>query len=174
MTTPRRPPDEADARDDSSALDVEPSEDEARAAAELREALADPALVNEDADLLRSLALAETPRPLGVDEHRALLERAIAGARERPRQGGRVIRVAFGAAVATLAIAASFAVLVHPMSEAPAPTFALATLAHVRSTQPLFTEPFARRGGESSRIDRIALARASDLRDNEFSRWGVR
>jgi len=51
----------------------------------------------------------------------------------------------------------------------------------VRSTQPLFEEPFqasaatgARASHGSARIDRIAMARASDFRENEFSRWGAR
>jgi hypothetical protein len=63
---------------------------------------------------------------------------------------------------------------------------------HARSTQPLFDEPFevrrsasegqlkktasggATRPRGSSRIDRIAMARAGEFRDNEFSRWGAR
>jgi hypothetical protein len=175
MTTPRRPPHAAEASDGSSPTDAEPSEQEARAAAELRDALSNPSLANEDAELLRALALAETPRPLGADEHRAILERALSRAQAAPTREvrrrtrtGRVIQVAFGAVTATLAIAASVVFLVEPKGE-PAPA-----LARVRSTQPLFVEPFARVGGESSRVDRIALARASDFRDNEFSRWGVR
>ena len=32
----------------------------------------------------------------------------------------------------------------------------------------------SQRDGETTRIDRIAMARAADLRDNEFARWGVR
>ena len=46
-------------------------------------------------------------------------------------------------------------------------------LAIHRSTQPLFREPFAAVGGETSRVDRIAMARGADLRDNEFAKWGV-
>lgn len=45
-----------------------------------------------------------------------------------------------------------------------------------RSTSDLFdaTTPFPRTGGESARVDRIASARASDLRANRFASWGVR
>jgi len=43
-----------------------------------------------------------------------------------------------------------------------------------RSTQALFTDPFAPTGGESARIDRIAMARGADLRDNQFAKWGAR
>jgi hypothetical protein len=166
MTTPRRPPDEP------TLPEPPPSEEEARAAEELRDALANMERVNEDADLLRALALADRPRPLGADEHRAILERAFAAADARPRRTGRLIRITFGAVAASLAVAASVVLLVQP-GEPPRST-AAAVLAHVRSTQPLFREPFARQGGESARVDRIALARANDFRDNEFSRWGVR
>jgi hypothetical protein len=168
MTTPRRPH-EADAPPEPS-IDAEPSPEEARAASELREALANPALPNDDAALLRALSLAQTPRPLAAGDHQAFLERALRKA--RPERRGQVIRVAFGAITATLAIAASVVFLVQPSATSlPAPT---AALARVRSTQPLFDGPFAHQGGESSRVDRIALARASDFRDNQFTRWGVR
>jgi hypothetical protein len=45
-----------------------------------------------------------------------------------------------------------------------------------RSTQELFdaSKPFPRSGGESARVDRIATARAADLRANRFAAWGVR
>ncbi len=45
-----------------------------------------------------------------------------------------------------------------------------------RSTQDLFdaATPFPRSGGESARVDRIATARAADLRANRFASWGVR
>ena len=50
----------------------------------------------------------------------------------------------------------------------------MAASAVSRSTQALFPERFAATGGETARIDRIAMARATDLRDNEFAKWGVR
>lgn len=45
-----------------------------------------------------------------------------------------------------------------------------------RSTTDLFdaATPFPRTGGESARVDRIAGARAADLRANRFAAWGVR
>ncbi|MEM1032578.1 MAG: hypothetical protein AAF928_13835 [Myxococcota bacterium] len=45
-----------------------------------------------------------------------------------------------------------------------------------RSTVELFdpAEPFAARGGESDRVERILASRASDLRRNRFAAWGVR
>ena len=60
-------------------------------------------------------------------------------------------------------------------SAAPAPAVLAKELIRARSTQTLFDPgtPFARRGGESSRVDRIARARAADLRANRFAAWGV-
>ena len=52
----------------------------------------------------------------------------------------------------------------------PAPRIA------ARSTQEMFdaATPFPRSGGESERVDRIAAARAADLRANRFAAWGIR
>jgi hypothetical protein len=45
-----------------------------------------------------------------------------------------------------------------------------------RSTDDLFDphKEFPKTGGESARIDRIAMARTSDLRQNRFAAWGVK
>ena len=64
------------------------------------------------------------------------------------------------------------------VAQAPAATAAAEQRARIaaRSTSDLFdaTTPFPRTGGESARVDRIASARASDLRANRFASWGVR
>jgi hypothetical protein len=80
-----------------------------------------------------------------------------------------LIRVSFGVAGA-LALAAGVALFVGRTLAPAAPPV---ELAHLRSTQPLFDHPF-RSGEGSARVDRIAMARSSDLRDNRFARWGVR
>ncbi|MCC6524788.1 MAG: hypothetical protein IT373_19175 [Polyangiaceae bacterium] len=51
-----------------------------------------------------------------------------------------------------------------------------AAFIQARSTQALFdpAQPFPARGGESERMDRIARARAADLRANRYASWGVR
>ncbi len=149
------------------------SELETHAAAELREALADPSRSNADADFARSLALAHAPRELAPEEHRAILARALARPHRSTTLRLRVVRIAFGAGAAAMALAAGL-VLVVRGSESGAPPLSVDAFACVRSTQPLFREPFPTAGGESERIDRIAMARASDFRDNEFVRWGVR
>jgi hypothetical protein len=179
MTTPKRPLESPSDAPSDTAVDPPPTAEELQAAIDLRDALEDPSLANEDAALLRALALAETPRPLGQEEHRAILEDALArpplrhsGKGPIRKAPGRVLRVSFGASAA-LAVAAAVVLFVKTGS-APPSVGAAAPLAAVRSTQPLFHEPFAREGGESARVDRIALARAGDFRDNEFRRWGVR
>jgi hypothetical protein len=60
---------------------------------------------------------------------------------------------------------------IEPQHDAPR-----ADLVPARSTLELFdpAEPFPREGEETSRIDRIAGARASDLRKNRYATWGVR
>jgi hypothetical protein len=49
-------------------------------------------------------------------------------------------------------------------------------LAMPRSTESLFSEPFAKdtHATTTARLDRIASARARDLRDNQYARWGVK
>ncbi len=148
--------------------DAPASEEELARAAELRDALGDPERAHEDADFVRSVALSHAPRDLDLAGHDEILSRALTS---RPRSRGVVVRVAFGVAMG-LAAAAAVVVFLGQGPDLSPP--GAAPLARVRSTQPLFHEPFAREGGESARIDRIAMARAGDLRDNEFKRWGVR
>jgi hypothetical protein len=53
---------------------------------------------------------------------------------------------------------------------------AVAAYVPSRSTDDLFDPgaQFPKTGGESARIDRIAMARTTDLRQNRFAAWGVR
>jgi hypothetical protein len=125
--------------------------------------------VNSDAELARAVSLSHEPRPIDPEEHKAIVARAIdTGMRRRNRSRRVVVRVAFGAA-AVVALAAGVVLIVGRIS-APADVQALAVS---RSTQPLFSDPFPKTGSESSRVDRIAMARGGDLRDNQFARWGV-
>lgn len=137
-------------------------------ALELARALDGAAPTTAEAELAVALRNAWAPRALDEAENAALVAKAIGGAGQSSRRGV-VVRVAFGASVSVLALAASVLLYLNVReTESPA-----APLARTRSTQPLFSEPF-RPGEASARIDRIALARASDLRDNRFARWGVR
>jgi hypothetical protein len=149
--------------------DAPPSAEELAESARLREALADPSKPSADADLLRALANAHAPREIEPLAHRAIVQRALATPPRRQR--GTVVRVSFGVAAV---LAAAALVLLFIRTRLPRPDAAVAQVSVSRSTQPLFTEPFAEQGGESARIDRIAMAREADLRENRFARWGVR
>jgi hypothetical protein len=153
--------------------DAPPTDEERASAEELRRALEDPARAHDDAGLARGLRAAWSPPPIDPDAHHRILAAALARPDRQPAQRPRVVRVAFGAASA-LALAAGAAAVVQTQANAPVPGQPPAAVAVSRSTQPLFDGRFPSVGGETSRIDRIALARAVDLRDNEFQRWGVR
>jgi hypothetical protein len=152
---------------DNEHLDATP--EELLAAEQLRKALEGESS-HDDADFLRSLKAAHDPAPLDARTNDALIERALAKAPAKKREGV-VIRVAFGAA-AVLAMAAAlllvFGKIVPTATPAEKPE-----LARVRSTAPLFDHPFDSKE-TSVRVDRIAMARASDLRENRFAQWGVR
>jgi hypothetical protein len=145
--------------------DAPPSEEEIRESQRLRDALEDASKESADADLLRAVKNAAAPKAIGKTDLDEAVKRGIS--RGERKSGGVVIRVAFGASFVLAAAAA----IVFFLGRGPV---ASPELAHARSTQSLFTERFEARGGESARIDRIAVARAADLRENHFARWGVR
>ena len=148
-----------------SALDPE----ESRAAELLRDALDGKVTkASPEAELAHALVCAWNPKPLSDEEHKAILARALGTNVVAFRRRTFVARVSYGVA-GVIAIAASVFLVVKssPRGEGEIP------LARSRSTQELFTEPF-QPGEASARIDRIAMARASDYRDNRFAKWGVR
>jgi hypothetical protein len=158
-----------------------PTRAEQAAAERLREALEGAPRAGGDADLADALRAAYRPAPLPELRNEALIARALPG-----RGGERHRRIApvTMAALSTLAaVAAAVALLVGPVADQAAPTAsgpasvaAPAALILSRSTAELFdpATPFPREGGETQRIDRIASARASDLRANRYAAWGVR
>ena len=140
------------------------TEDERAQAALLADALGG-GLPHPDADFLRALALAHAPRPVASLAHEAAVARACATVARAPSR--QLVRVCFGAAAA-LALAAGVAFYLAPQqSDRGRPRLALA-----RSTQALFDRPFES-GRGSARVDRIALARQLDARDNRFAQWGI-
>ncbi len=163
-------------------LDATPSAEEQALALALRDALAarrEPRATDGHAvHLARALRSAFSPSAIDSGEHRLIVDAALASmpvastapAKLTAAKDGRqtVVRVAFGALAGGLALAASIILVVTF-----APTRSEAPLAKARTTQPLFAEPF-KAGETSARIDRIASARASDFRDNRFTKWGVR
>jgi hypothetical protein len=166
--------------DKPEVLDPEapPSDEEVAEANRLRDALASGAGGDESAELARALSAAWSPRDLSPADHRALVARSLAHARRRRRV--LASRASFGAG-ALIALAAGALVVLRgalgPPQSAPVGQVAQVgstALISSRSTQSLFAEPFAGAGGQTSRVDRIAMARAADLRENEFARWGIR
>jgi hypothetical protein len=145
---------------------AEPTEDEVRESARLRRALEEGDTSHPDAELARALRSAAKPSSASP---------ATTGAPPRAtgRGAGRVIYATFGAVA--LAAAAGFTLFVaRPVSERVATSAAPARALHAsRPTGELFAERF-KTGGTTDRIDRIALARAHDLRENRYASWGVR
>ena len=171
MKTPPLPPPARDVDPDAPA-----SEEELRAAEELRDALVDASRPHEGASLARAVVLAHSPRPLESAENEAIVQRAL-GAAETRRGSLRLVprrprRSTFVMVATTLALAAG--VLLFQWSAQRVAPVDPSVVAYARSSQPLFREPFAVHGGKSARIDRIASARAADLRENMFARWDVR
>jgi hypothetical protein len=107
------------------------------------------------------------------------LERPDAAAQSR---GPSRVYALFGGAAAVLALAASVVLFLAPAekrdmsavsSRSAAPLAAQLELTAPHSTQPLFSQKFES-GETSARIDRIAVARSRELRDNRYALWGVR
>jgi hypothetical protein len=159
-----------------------PSEEELRAAESLRASLEpghDRAHRHPDAELAEAVRSAARPSRLSADRHRRILDRSLA---DRPKS--RVIYVVFGGVASLAAMAASIALVVRTTASSPSAAVAGApvgagaeaapAMAISRSTAELFPEGIPVTGGTSDRIDRIAYARAQDLRENRFARWGVR
>lgn len=148
--------------------------EELRARLDAREPLVDARAqvgpVVHDAEWLRALATAWSPRDLPREAHRALVDQALSRmSAPRPRQ--RAARAWVGALAA---LAATLCVTLWVQHRQAPRTVEARFLAVRRSTQPLFTAHFPAFGGETARIDRITMTRLSDLRDNEFARWRTR
>ncbi|MCU0681045.1 MAG: hypothetical protein MUF34_02070 [Polyangiaceae bacterium] len=142
----------------------------------------DPA--RHEALLERALASLSAPTApaapvVRLDDRRRLDERRRQAARSALRWGSATGALAAAAAAVLVLSTAGKRSAPSLASQSPAPGAAVAVavvapeLAPSRSTQELFDEPFARSGGSSARIDRIAQARSRDLRQNRFRRWGV-
>jgi hypothetical protein len=171
-----------------------PSEDEIRAAEALRRALdrrpfaAAPGEKDDGAaraaELVQSIRAAASPVSLSHERHQQILDRALGAAsataaRSRDRRSQSKITYLAWGVVGVLAMAAAIALVIR--SESPSPSIAAKASAVprpsfvlARSTTDLFSERFPRSGGTTGRVDRIAYARAQDLRENRFARWGTR
>lgn len=133
----------------------------------------------EDVQLARALSAAANPRPISEARNEALIRSALArfplALHRRVASFRRIAPAAAATVVAITALAAGVALFVgRPAQESGG--VASIELARTRSTDSLFdaATPFPRTGDESARVDRIAAARAVDLRRNRFAAWGVR
>ncbi|HEX7667524.1 MAG TPA: hypothetical protein VF407_23490 [Polyangiaceae bacterium] len=159
--------------------DAPPSEEELAEAEKLRLALEDPSRASGAADLARALAVAHSPREIDAATHDAIVAKALATKSREAAETGRVIRIAFGATAAAMAIAAGALLWVRGQAldiqnaESASLAAAAVPLVQARSTAPLFKEPFDATS-TSARVDRIAIARADDYRENMYARWGVK
>lgn len=165
--------------------DAPPTPEEIAASERLRDALDAPGFrfdprdqaedaADVNAELARALRVAVDPRPLAAADHRVILDRALgAGARRVGAQRRATVAVLFGglAAAAAVLLAVS-AIRLAPQGDRAA-VRQLPALAVPRSTEALFDAPFPKEERTSARVDRIARARARDLRDNRYARWGV-
>lgn len=155
---------------------LDPTPEELAAAEALRTALEKGSAFSgsgsDDADFLRSLKAAHDPQPIDAKAHDAIIERALFRGEKPAKREGVVIRVAFAAA-AIFAVAAALLVMFGKLPGTQRAPTEKPELARVRSTAPLFDHPFDSKDA-SGRVDRIAMARASDLRENRFTQWGVR
>jgi hypothetical protein len=141
-----------------------PTADEVRESERLRQALETGDESHEDVALLRALSRATKPEPPSAEASR----RAEGELEKEDRPRSNVVFASFGAVA--LAAAAVFALFLgtttgqKPAAERLVPS---------RSTAELFEGSFER-GGATERIDRIATARAHDLRENRYTLWGAR
>ncbi|HVK70058.1 MAG TPA: hypothetical protein VM694_36645 [Polyangium sp.] len=154
--------------------DEPPTASERAGATRLRDALDAPRGEERRAplaELAEALVAAHKPRAIEPLRNEALIARALGRTSAQPRKG-RVLSVVTAAVVMAAAAAAGFVLTLRPSTEstvAEAPE-----LQRSRSAGELFDTPFPRVGGASARVDRIASARATELRQNRFALWGVR
>ena len=145
---------------------AEASDEEIAESERLRQAL-DGQGEHPDAELARALALAHAPQELEPTQGRQL-------AREALTRRSNVIYVVFGAAATLVAAAAAVLLFLFPASKSRAPLpHPVERLAVSRSTVSMFDKKFDT-ADTTARIDRIASARARDLRQNQYAMWGVR
>ena len=144
---------------------------------------------SDEAALAGALRAAWAPRPIDPLKNEALIAQAMRKGAPAQKPRLRVISVTMVSIGAMAAVAAGILLFAGRMVDpeggasktAAAPpaapmTSAQASFIPARSAADLFdaATPFPRTGGESARMDRIASARAADLRANRFAAWGVR
>lgn len=169
-----------------------PANDEEVAESERLRAALESGAAHPDADLARALRAAADPDTLDSADASRLADDAISERAPRssaPARRSNVVYVAFGATAAVAALAAAVALVIRPAPDRePAAVAAKAAdreapgsaVAVSRSTAELFAaeldvgDAASRVGRTSERVDRIAMARGRDLRQNRYASWGLR
>ncbi|HEY3495594.1 MAG TPA: hypothetical protein VGK73_12945 [Polyangiaceae bacterium] len=149
------------------------SAEEIRESERLRRALDEGDDTHEGAALARALRAALQPEELRAPAE-AHARAGVAASASKASGRGNVVYASFGALA--LAAAAAFALLLTREPEPEASKTAASprpALLQSRTTGPLFQEPFEA-GQTSARVDRIALARSRELRENQYALWGLR
>lgn len=124
-----------------------------------------------DAELLEALEVAYEPEALRPGAHEAALAGALA--RRPGRAKTNVVYAAFGSVGVLAALAAGFVLFLKPLDREARDLVAEPVLPAIsRSSADLFDRAFER-GKTTERIDRIATARARDLRANRYLSWGI-
>jgi hypothetical protein len=175
--------------------DAPPTRIERAAASRLREELARGQGSGEEAAIIADLEAAYRPSELDPALNEAMLERAFregdkakarrfrlvrggdGAAEQRAPHRSRIVPLTMAALGSVAALAAGIALVAGQLDRSSAPMASAAPVAliHARSADDLFdpAEKFEV-GQQSARVDRIASARAADLRSNRFAAWGVR
>jgi len=163
-----------------AAIDAPASAEERVAAEELAAALGAPRSEAKDEPLVElsdALRAAHRPKDIEPLRNEALIARAL-GRSAAKKKATRAIPIVTAAIVSVAAMAAGVTVYLRGASDGfvASSSVAAPSLQRSRSTAELFeaTTPFPRTGGESARVDKIASARAAELRENRFAMWGVR
>lgn len=132
-----------------------------------------------DLDLVRALSTAHRGDARGTAETNELVDRAASAALGKPKrlQHGTVVYLTVtGVLAAAAAVALFFGAEAEPGAsknvQGTPRSRATEPLELSRSSEDLFKARFGR-GGTTERVDRIATARARDLRANRFRQWGV-
>ncbi|MFC1641753.1 hypothetical protein ACFL5O_03550 [Myxococcota bacterium] len=118
-------------------------------------------------DLVGALRAGYDPSPVGDVDHRSLV---AASFRRSARH--RVVRRALGGTAATLAAAAIATLLLQIHGPTVQPASGPSPAVTSRSAAHLFGSEFGVRG-TTQRMDRLAQARARELRKNRFAIWGI-
>lgn len=127
---------------------------------------------SDDARLASELRAAYTPRAIEDGAHDALVGKVLGRAKAKDRHRTRRQIITFAAACAAAAAAAIIYRAPRPVDEDGERS--LPEMRVARSAAPMLGARDTLRAGTAARVDRIAMARRDDWRQNRYATWGVR